>query len=250
MIMAPTSDFSSDDADKILTYVENGGKLFMVTAADCDIAGDMPNLQKILDYFNVTVEPGLIFEGNANYYYQVPFYLLPEVNYSEYTSDFYSSKYIFMPYAQAITVEEDDEVYYTSILSATEDAYIKQNIDTMTTYDKEEGNLTGPFDLAVFVEKTTDTADSQLFLFGSEALFTDSADQIVSGTNLTLFNNSISSYISEQEGSVSVPVKSYEEDYLTVSQGMVLLWGAVVILMIPLALLAAGLIIWIRRRKK
>lgn len=67
---------------------------------------------------------------------------------------------------------------------------------------------------------------------------------------MTLFNNTFSSFIDEQEGNVSVPVKSYEEDYITVSQGMILVWGAVVIVMIPLVLLTCGIIIWARRRKR
>ncbi len=272
MIMAPMDDFSKDDANKILEYAKNGGKLFVVTASNIDIAANMPNFQTILDYYNVTVEPGIIFEADQNYYYQSPIYLLPEIQYTSYTSNLYSDRYIFMPYAQPITVVEDDSLYFTSILTTSDASYAKTNADNAVTYEMEEGDMTGPFITGVMVEKTaevvvdsveaeeaesieedvviTEAADSTLFLFSSELLFTDSADEMVSGANLTLFNNTFSSFIDEQEGSVSVPVKSYEEDYITVSQGMILLWGAVVIVMIPLALLVCGIIIWARRRKR
>lgn len=272
MIMAPVDDFSKDDANKILEYAKNGGKLFVVTASNIDIAIDMPNFQSILDYYNVTVEPGIIFESDRNYYYQSPLYLLPNIEVTSYTSDLYYDRYVFMPYAQPITVEEDDSLYFTSLLTTSDSSYAKVGAENAVTYEQEEDDMTGPFITGVLVEKTvevmvdsveaedtesieedvvvTETTDSKLFLFTSELLFTDSANEMVSGANLTLFNNTFSSFIEEQEGSVSVPVKSYEEDYITVSQGMILLWGAVVIVMIPLALLICGIIIWARRRKR
>ena len=246
MIMAPMEDFSKDDASKVLEYAKNGGKLFVVTASNMDIATDMPNFQTILDYYNVTVEPGIIFESDRNYYYQSPLYLLPDIEVTTYTSDLYYDRYVFMPYAQPITVVEDDSVYFTSILTTSDTSYAKVDADNAATYEQEEGDLTGPFITGVMMEAT----DSKLFLFSSEVLFTDSADEMVSGANLTLFNNTFSSFIDEQEGNVSVPMKSYEEDYITVSQGMILLWGAVVIVMIPLVLLTCGIVIWARRRKR
>lgn len=266
MIMAPMEDFSKDDADKVLEYAQKGGKLFVVTASNVDIENNMPNFQRILDYYNVTVEPGLVFESDRNYYYQSPVYLLPEIEYTSYTDDLYSDRYIFLPYAQPITIAEDDSVYFTPILSTSDTSYAKVNGESAVTYEQEEGDLTGPFVVGAVLEKTieiedvsvetgenaeeTEAVTSSMFLFSSELLFTDSADEMVSGANLVLFNNTFSSFIEEQKGSVSVPVKSYEEDYITVSQGMIILWGTVVVVMIPLVLLITGIVIWVRRRKR
>ena len=42
-----------------------------------DFAEEMPNLQKVLDYFGLAIEKGLVMEGDSSMYYQQPAYLLP-----------------------------------------------------------------------------------------------------------------------------------------------------------------------------
>ena len=169
-----------------------------------------------------------------------------------------------MPFAQSISVEETEDIYTTALLSTTPSAYLKQNLEEMTAYEKEEGDLEGPFTTAVWVEKTltgeedsaaeeggieAEILTSQLYLFASEALFTQSADQMVSGTNSLLFSNTIQSLIDGGEASVTIPVKAYAENGVMVSQGMVLLWGGLVVVIVPLTLSITGLLIWLKRRK-
>jgi ABC-2 type transport system permease protein len=50
--------------------------------------------------------------------------------------------------------------------------------------------------------------------------------------------------------SVSVPVKSYSYDNLTASTKDVVLFETVVVILIPLALIIIGFVIWFKRRKK
>ena len=63
LIMAPVSDISSDDADKLIAYLDKGGKILMTTSYVDDFAASMPNLQKVLDYFGLSVVNGLVLEG-------------------------------------------------------------------------------------------------------------------------------------------------------------------------------------------
>lgn len=268
VINVPRVDLNAAEAEAVLTYLEKGGKLMLILPTGRDIQEEMPNLQRILDYFNTTVQAGIILEGDPNYYYHNPSYLLPEIEAASVTDDFYTERYIFMPFAGAVTVEEADELYVTALLSATQSAYLKQNLEEMTTYEKEEEDEEGPFTTAVLVEKMTtedalseesgeamtetgeaETVTSQLYLFASEAIFTESADSMVSGTNSLLFANTVQDMVGEELSSVSVPVKTYEENGVIVSQAMVLLWGAVIVAILPVTLLIAGLLIWLHRRK-
>lgn len=52
-VNAPTEDLSSDDAQKILNYLNNGGDIFINTAYT---GKDMPNLNKLLDFYGVITE--------------------------------------------------------------------------------------------------------------------------------------------------------------------------------------------------
>lgn len=119
----------------------------------------------------------------------------------------------------------------------------------MTGFEKEEGDLTGPFLIGVSVADTTSHA--QLLVYTSTMMFTDEADQQVSGKNAALFASSIRSMIAESDASglIVIPVKPYTLESLVIAQGTILLTGFCSVIAVPLALAAAGILIWMRRRK-
>lgn len=64
--------------------------------------------------------------------------------------------------------------------------------------------------------------------------------------NLTVFMNSITWNLDETEN-ISIPAKNLTITYNTVTNGM--LWGSLYIVVVPIALVIAGFVIWFRRRK-
>lgn len=249
LIMAPASDISADDAEKLIAYLDMGGKILMTTSYIEDFTAAMPNLQKVLDYFGLSIEKGLIVEGDPSMYYQQPAYLLPDVAYDTLTNGVAGEKYIFMPYAQGIRTEENEEVSVTALLTTSEESYSKINMNQAQTYEKEEGDIQGPFEVGVHAEKTLEEGAAQLTLFTSENLFTDSANTMVADANLTLFTNTVAS-MSDSEVSVSVPVKSYESSVITVNDSTAFSLGSLFMLILPLGLLITGIFVWLGRRKR
>ena len=167
MILAPLSDFSTDDAQKVKDYMAAGGKAIVVTTYTDQ---DMTNFKSILDEYGVSVTKGILAETDNGHYYQNPFYLIPEVKSNTYTSDFADSKYVFAPYAQGLTVSENDALSVTQMLVTSENAVVKDDPQNMTSYESEDGDETGQFTLGAKVEKTADDTTSTLFVFSSENL--------------------------------------------------------------------------------
>ena len=99
-------------------------------------------------------------------------------------------------------------------------------------------------------DEVEETTDSTIVLYSSEYIFTDNADQIVSGSNLTLFKGTISALTDTSVNTISVPVKSMNSSYLTMPTFLALLLSAVTVIIIPIVLLMLGLVIWLRRRKQ
>ncbi len=251
MILAPRSDFSADDTQKIVDYVKNGGKLLVTTMLTENTAETMPNFQKILDCYNASIVNGMIVEADSNYYYQEPTYLLPEVADSYLTTGVHESKYAFMPYAQGISVEEADDTTLISLLTTTDSAYSKTDLNNATSYEKTMEDISGPFDVGVYVQKTYGENTAGLFLFSSFNFFTDQADQMVSNANSTIFTNCISEFIGKGDTSaIVVPVKDYQLDNLIVNSGSALLIGILVAVITPIALIVIGIVIWLKRRKR
>lgn len=248
-INGAASDFSADDTEKLQAYLEQGGNVILVMAYTEEA---LPNVDSILSYMGLQKAEGLVVEQDTAYYYRNPYYLLPKQIASSYTSSTYSSYYIFAPFAQGITVidENAQDMSYKTFLTTSDSAFSKVDISTMQDYSKSEGDIDGPFAVGIEAVKTlSDGTEATMIAYGSEQLFTDEANTTVSGANLALFVNTISGF-ANHEVSISIPAKSYSATYLTVPQSKVILIGILTVIVIPIGCLAAGFIIWFRRRKR
>ena len=132
-------------------------------------------------------------------------------------------------------------------MTTSESSYIKSY--TSESYEKEEGDAEGPFAIGVEAVKTLEETDATLVAFSCSQLFTDSASQMVGGSNQQLLINMLSSF-GGHEVNVSIPVKSFEVSYLTLSQSDIVLLTLVTTILLPVACLILGFVIWFKRRRK
>ncbi len=244
IINGPTSDFSEDDAQKVLDYLADGGKLLITTSYEA--VDELTNFDAMLAEYNIQAKEGVIMEGNMNYYYQYPFYLLPDVSSADATANV--DGYVMVLYAQPIVnLDEDSEtISWTTLLSTSSSAYFKSDITTMTTYEQEEDDEEGSFIIGANVVDSETGAE--ITIIGSVVTFNDSVDSYVSGQNLALFKGVVADY-SDSEVSVSIDVKEYSYSYLSVTQIFVFVSAGLFIVIIPVALLIIGVVIWMRRRR-
>lgn len=248
IINAAATDFSADDRDKVLAYLERGGNVVLITGITDEAT---PNLDAILDYMGLNRTEGLVVEQNAENYYRSPYFLLPKQSYSTYTSGLYGQYYIFAPYVQGITIQDEaaEDMTYTTFLSTSDDAFSKVGEINLQNFDKAEGDIDGSFAIGISAVKTIDeNTEATLVVYGCEQLFTDEANEMVSGANQVLFTNTVGSFV-DAEVNVSIPVKNYEISYLTVPQFRAVLVGLLTVIILPVGCLAAGFIVWFRRRR-
>lgn len=86
---------------------------------------------------------------------------------------------------------------------------------------------------------------------GSVQMFTDEADQVVSGNNSAMFTDMISTATNAEELSLSViPVKEYTLSSITVSAATAVLIGVSIMILVPILMIITGIVIWAARRKK
>ncbi len=257
LINGPTSDLSSDDADKIMNYLEQGGSLIATT--NFQQAEEMPNWNRILNYYGLSVSQGVVLENNPGYYYRSEAYLLPDVQTaSETASVLEGNGYVFMAYAQALeetAASEDaseDAVSLTPLLTTSESAYMHSDVTAATEDFSQTGeDVTGEFLLgAKAVRGNADEAAA--YIFSSVLIFSDGADQMVSGSNASLFSDIVRTRMEENgsETGISVAVKSVNSTYLTVPTMTAILVNLFCIIVIPLMLLTGGFITWFVRRRR
>ena len=252
-IFAPETDLTKEEADKIISYLENGGKALIVSNYTDE---DMPNFESVLENYGVQPVDGIVLEGNTdNYVSQNPYYLLPNIESGEITSELSSqSRYVLVPLAQGIKKADNirDTLNISSILTTSDSAYSKTNLKDMDTMEKEGGDIEGPFDLAVSItEKVGDDKETQIAYFASASIFNDSINSMVSGTNYELLSASLAWMCSTDDSNqISIPSKSYDTTTLTVPTADINFWSIFVTGVLPVCILLIGFGIWMKRRKQ
>lgn len=247
MINSPTEDLSDDDTEKMLNYMNNGGDVLLISGYT---GKELANFSSLLDYYGVSVSMGLVIEADKNYYYgRNPFYLFPDITYDSITSSAYNSgSYVFVPEAQGLTINENEDTEVTALLTSSNESYVRDDLTSSDSYDKQEGDIDGPFAVGVKCVKTVGEESSTAIIYSSKLMFTEGADSVVAGTNSKLFSGSLGNLVTHS-GSVSIPVKSYGISYLVLTENNVILISLLTVIVIPFAFLVGGFIVWFRRRK-
>lgn len=251
LIDSPTTDISEDEKTALIEYLENGGKAMIFS----DYTGqEMPNFDAVLENYGVNRVDGLVFEGDSQHYAaQMPYYLVPTINSTDITSDLVSSGYyILMPGAQGIQKSEDvrDTVNIESLLTTSDSAYSKTDVNS-GTLEKEDGDVDGPFDLGVSITETVDEdKETHIIYYSTSNLLQSQINQMVSGGNEKLVMASLSTLVDNGDSTtISIPSKSLEVSYLTLTAYDASFWKICVIGLIPGAFLLVGFVIWLKRRK-
>lgn len=248
MLLAPTSDYSTDDVSKVKAYLEAGGKAFVLATYT---EQELPNFYSIMSDYGINLMNAIVCDNDTDHYYQNPFYLLPKIEESDETADIDGNRLIFMPYAIAMTLDESKEgLTFDKFLSTSEQSVAKSDVNNSTSYTLEDGDIAGPFYLGAKVTKEENGTESQLVIFTSENIFTENADQYVSGTNLTLFGNALKGIVTSDVEGVAIPMKSYDMSSITVTQTDLIFISLSLVIVIPIGLLIAGIVIWAKRRRK
>ena len=243
LIYAPSSDFSEEEAEMLGDYLEDGGKLFV--AAGPTENGTLTNLYSVLEAYGVEPVEGIVIDTDRDHYtFSYPYILLPDMASSDITDPLIEeSYYAIFPLAQGLNVSGSSA---TALLTTSDSSYSKTAGFNIETYDKEDGDVDGPFAVAVSVE--TDN-DGKLIWFTSDYFLEEAYNAYSSGANLDLAMNALSSLIGEREA-VSIRSKSLSYNYLTISESTATLLKAWMIGVIPAAFVLMGVLTVVERRKK
>lgn len=247
IINSPTVDFNEEDAQKVIDYLNGGGKALIV---GCYAYNDeLTNFNKILAAYNVSFKTGVVAENDSSKYYQNPLYLLPTVETTDYTSDA-TDGYVFLAGSCAINYPEDtDDVTYTKLLSTSDSAVLKKDWKNITTSKAEDGDENGPFTTGLAVNDSSTGAS--IVVFGTPYVVDDSYDNAVSGNNADMFKDVITSMTGNVELASSViPVKDYTLSNITINTLQAVITGLIIMVAVPILLIIIGIVVWAMRRKK
>lgn len=246
LIYDPSTDISVEEKEMLADYAASGGKLLVMAGPTEE--DSLENLYSLIADYGVEVQDGIVVEGDREHYaFQSPFILMPDMASSDITDSLMEEHYYpIMPISQGLVVSDDTAgATVTEILTTSDASFSKLDGYAMETYEKEEGDIDGPFALAVSIECSS---GGQIIWFSSSSFLDDVYNAYSSGANVNLGMNALSSMIGESEA-MAIRSKSLNYNYLTISDSTSSLLKVMMIGVFPLAYLGIGIGIVLRRRR-
>ncbi|MGN0379273.1 MAG: GldG family protein [Butyrivibrio sp.] len=246
LIYAPESDISSEEKDMLADYAKAGGKMLVFAGPTED--GTPENLYSLLNDYGVEAAEGIVVDVDREHYaFQAPYILLPDMESSEITDPLIEKKYhAIIPLAQGMTVADSEAGTVTKLLTTSDLSYSKTDGYNLTTYEKEDDDIDGPFALAVSVDCGN---DGQIIWFSSSYFLEDTYNSYSAGANLDLGMNALSSMLGESKA-VAIRSKSLSYNYLTISDSTASVLKTMMIGVFPVVYLGIGIGVILKRRKQ
>lgn len=251
IIVSPQADLSQRELEVILEYMEKGGSVLLFSDL---LQTETPNLDALLAAYGLQLNRGIIIErSGANFltggYYH---YLLPNISTHDITASMQQAgQYALLPIAQGIseTASHRSTLNIQSILTTSASSYLKPSAYDMTTMEKENGDIDGPYSVGAVVTEETGGGTTRLAVFSTSAMLEDTVDQIVYSGNSNLVLSTIG-WMCQYEQSMSIHAKAVDSEILVVPASSSNTWSMILIVALPLAVLACGAVVILLRRKK
>ncbi len=152
----------------------------------------------------------------------------------------------FFPFARSITIDATESLAadVSALISTSQGSWAETDLQSPEPEYNEDLDYPGPFHLGAAVEDYENGA--RLVLFGNAGFITNqnASPQMA---NLDIFINAVN-WLAEEEELISIRPQQPENRrlFLTPLQTSLILFSSVVL--IPLAILAAGIVVWWKRR--
>ena len=242
LIYAPATDFTESEADMIIAHLAAGGNVLLVTGPE---NATMPQLARITAAMGMSPMQGVLHEGNANNYVDVPTALKPAIN-SEHTitSTGVTNNYVVTyPNTHGIAISSTlPENVTVSKLFATSDA---------TYVVAEDGTEKDIGVTAVAAAAQNSKTGAKLVWFSSVDAFNDTLVEQNGGN--ALYYLTMSMYWQSKTYTPTIgDIASVDltEGVLEVNDFSVILLSVIFVILVPVACLAIGISIRVRRKRR
>lgn len=246
-INQPQTDYTADEITMVKEYLAAGGDAIFVLDY---MTPELPNFNELLIYYGMDVHEGILMEGDSRYcLYQMPYVILPTVYNTDITESVRGRKYVVAQTVSGITLREDKRESLTieKLLETSDQSYIKPA--DSESLEKEDGDLSGKFCIGLKLTEAAGEEETKIAVYSAKFFFDDQLLSESSYGNMDILINTINTF-TEQKNAVSVPAKSLMEEQLTVPSASGNKIVLITTVLLPLAIVGAGIFVVVRRRKK
>lgn len=252
LISSPDTDYSKEEIDKLHSFFMAGGDA--IVALTPETSTRLENLAALFEEWGVRYSEQVILD-NYQSLSGYPMYVVPTIASLTNVTDKLNTRNYFAIIPACMPIEltgtETGSHYVRPLMVSSSRSYAKALNEVTLGYDQADADAVGPFNMCVISEylvqdKNRNYTRSDI-LFCSAGMITDSVLEASNFLNAQFLEH-IVEYVSEYNDVLVIKDKDFTSPALNILtwQVRVVLW--VVVIAMPLAILAVGVLIWSKRR--
>lgn len=259
VLAAPTADLSPEEVELLDDFLQNGGD-YGKTLLYCGAPqqGPLPNLEAFLAEWGVRVGDGLVFETDPTRVYSTqPFYAIADYVSESYADLVRDAKVpMLVPVSRPLDVLFiQQEAYGTETLLQFGASSGVRPSDAQEGFTADDATRRGPIPALVLASRRQmDPQKADQVLAQSNVLFSGSTEMLENyAVNSASFANgqyltTLLGRLCGNEQGVTIASKRIVGNSLDLNQAQADRIGILFVAVIPLAVLALGAVVWLRRR--
>lgn len=268
VMCAPTMDYDNDSLDRLSAFLDNGGSfgknliyiasMYQPNYAETDgESNSLTHLSAFLAEWGIAVGDSLVFQSNTNYSFGGMEYAhLQEIQDTDYAGNTYGSTLLtydayIRPIIQIWEGGSKGSVEQEVLVKSHEGAYLRP-ISTLSQTDFDRSTAeSGVFNDVVCAKRIHSTANtySRVIAFGSD-MFVGSTFMNYANSNNQDFMINMFNYISGKTQGTTITAKSFTNVGFEVNEEQANTLAVVLCIVIPVAVIVLGIVIWVRRRHR
>ena len=253
IIAGPRKKLLDKEKEVITKYVDQGGKLFLLIDPKSEVKGET-GFSSFVAHWGILSDRHVVLDPKL-YFWTDP--SAPVIN--DWSTHQITEKLsaAFFPGVGEISAAKDSKGYVvTSLAKTSTESWLEMNIKNKQAEFNKDKDKKGPISIAVVAEKKIDSTDkdkekekksSRLVVVGDSDFAVDAYADVLG--NQDFFVNSVD-YLAQEEDLISIRPKDEEKRTvaLTGGQSKAIFYGTV--FGMPLLVIIAGIIVWVRRKRK
>ena len=240
----PSIDLLGEETAILSDWLRNKGGDLIVFADANPKAAAMPNLQNILETFNLKLNNDVVMEGNQQNYLDKANFVIPRVAANEITTKLDpNSVMLLLPNARTVEILNNTKEWLTSFP-------IFQTSDQASRLDVSSGYQTpvpGTFLMGAATVSKGGAKESRMVVLGNSAFVSNNG---MSQTNdngkryiLTMIN-----WMQDKTDQIIIPAKNNAAPVLTMTAQSTFIVFLLLVAVLPLIIIGTGVFVWMRRR--
>jgi ABC-2 type transport system permease protein len=250
MILAPSLDMTASELSELEAFLANSGRILFVNDPSIDLT-KTPNFVKFLSEAGLGFKSGVVVEDQSatGNYLSGQLYLVPNADTTHEITAPITGTRLILPGACALATQSSDKYTVSPLLTTTSKAFIKPADFGGSMTEPQDNDERGPFTLAAASQaEGVGSEGARVVAVGNLYVVADS-DYMYSSSNLDFSVNAVK-WLSGHQTGIQIRSKALNADVLQIPNARTLwMLAMLVVVLIPGAVLVAGTVMFLRRRR-